>query len=108
MALVVLMIAAGIARVAFVRGAASTASRLRLVACSGLAGAALRDVRRRPPATSAIIPAVLLLPPARCWSRWPRHGSGATPAPARSARAWLPYNGVVAVEVPLVAQSSGR
>jgi len=106
-ALAVVMIAVGIARVAYVPGGPVDRVAVRLVACSGLAAAAYAMLaghegqRATTPGQALFIPlgpVLVTLAVARQWRY-----TGARP----QREAWLPYLAVVAVDVPLVATVFG-
>ncbi|MFC7272401.1 putative bifunctional diguanylate cyclase/phosphodiesterase [Paractinoplanes rhizophilus] len=106
-ALAVVMIAAGIARVAFVPGGPVDRVAVRLVACSGLAAAAYAMIAGHAgrsattPGQALLLPLGPLLVTLAVGRQW--RYTGARP----QREAWLPYLAVVAVDVPLVATVFG-
>ncbi|MFF5290806.1 putative bifunctional diguanylate cyclase/phosphodiesterase [Paractinoplanes globisporus] len=105
--LAIVMIAVGIARVAFVPGGPVDRVAVRLVACSGLAAAAYAMFaghaghRATTPGQALLLPLGPLLVTFAVARQW--RYTGARP----QREAWLPYLAVVAVDVPLVATVFG-
>ncbi|WP_433360805.1 putative bifunctional diguanylate cyclase/phosphodiesterase [Actinoplanes sp. CA-142083] len=106
-ALAVVMIAIGIARVAFVPGGPVDRVAVRLVACSGLAAAGYAMIAGHAgrsattPGQALLLPLGPLLVTMAVSRQWRYLGA----RPQREA--WLPYLAVVAVDVPLVATVFG-